>query len=48
MCKFFFTPENLIDAFDVVVSFGVVEHFEDSSKACILQVSKTQRNYRDT
>jgi len=29
--NFFFTPRNLIDAFDVVVSFGVVEHFEDTA-----------------
>jgi len=32
ICAIFFSPpENLIDAFDVVVSFGVVEHFEDTA-----------------
>ncbi|NJR14325.1 MAG: class I SAM-dependent methyltransferase [Calothrix sp. CSU_2_0] len=37
--NFFQPPDNLIEAFDVVVSFGVVEHFEDTAQ-CISAFSK--------
>jgi cyclopropane fatty-acyl-phospholipid synthase-like methyltransferase len=36
---FFSPPENLIGTFDVVVSFGVAEHFEDTS-GCIKAFGK--------
>lgn len=36
---FFSPPEHLIEAFDVVVSFGVAEHFEDTS-GCIRAFSR--------
>ena len=35
---FFMPPENMLGAFDVVVSFGVVEHFDDTA-ACLKAVS---------
>jgi SAM-dependent methyltransferase len=35
---FFAPPENMLGAFDVVVSFGVVEHFDDTA-ACLRAVS---------
>ncbi len=35
---FFSSPENLLGKFDVVVSFGVIEHFEDTS-GCLRSVS---------
>lgn len=40
MCADFFSPpESMLEKFDVVVSFGVVEHFEDTA-ACIKAFSK--------
>jgi 2-polyprenyl-3-methyl-5-hydroxy-6-metoxy-1,4-benzoquinol methylase len=39
VCADFFTPpENMLGAFDVVVSVGVVEHFDDTA-ACLTAVS---------
>lgn len=35
---FFSPPENMLGAFDVVVSFGVVEHFDDTA-ACLKAVA---------
>lgn len=35
---FFAPPENMLGSFDVVVSFGVVEHFDDTA-ACLRAVS---------
>jgi 2-polyprenyl-3-methyl-5-hydroxy-6-metoxy-1,4-benzoquinol methylase len=35
---FFEPPENLLGTFDVVVSFGVIEHFDDTA-ACLRAVS---------
>lgn len=35
---FFSPPENLLGAFDVVISFGVVEHFDDTA-SCLRAVS---------
>lgn len=35
---FFLPPQNMLESFDVIVSFGVVEHFEDTS-ACISAIS---------
>lgn len=35
---FFSPPENMLGGFDVVVSFGVVEHFDDTA-ACLRAVS---------
>jgi 2-polyprenyl-3-methyl-5-hydroxy-6-metoxy-1,4-benzoquinol methylase len=32
---FFKPPENMLQAYDVVVSFGVIEHFEDTTAAVI-------------
>lgn len=40
VCADFFSPrESMIEEFDVVVSFGVIEHFQDTQK-CILAFSK--------
>jgi 2-polyprenyl-3-methyl-5-hydroxy-6-metoxy-1,4-benzoquinol methylase len=40
VCADFFSPsESMIEEFDVVVSFGVLEHFEDTQN-CILAFSK--------
>ena len=40
ICSDFFTPpESLLNTFDVVVSFGVVEHFEDTA-GCLYAFSK--------
>lgn len=36
---FFSPPESMIEEFDVVISFGVLEHFEDT-EGCILAFSK--------
>jgi SAM-dependent methyltransferase len=36
---FFKPPENLLNYFDVVVSFGVIEHFQDTT-ACISTLAK--------
>jgi 2-polyprenyl-3-methyl-5-hydroxy-6-metoxy-1,4-benzoquinol methylase len=36
--NFFAPPENMLGKFDVVVSFGVVEHFEDTA-ACLKAIS---------
>ena len=36
---FFLPPESMLNAFDVVVSFGVLEHFKDTA-ACIAAFSK--------
>ncbi len=36
---FFSPPESLLEEFDVVVSYGVVEHFEDTA-ACVEALSK--------
>jgi|SRR5919202_2011834 2-polyprenyl-3-methyl-5-hydroxy-6-metoxy-1,4-benzoquinol methylase len=36
---FFSPPTTMLETFDVVVSFGVAEHFEDT-KNCIIQFSK--------
>jgi 2-polyprenyl-3-methyl-5-hydroxy-6-metoxy-1,4-benzoquinol methylase len=39
LCADFFSPpENMLGKYDVVVSFGVVEHFEDTS-ACLKSIS---------
>ena len=39
VCANFFTPpENMLGAYDVVVSFGVVEHFEDTA-SCLRAIS---------
>jgi 2-polyprenyl-3-methyl-5-hydroxy-6-metoxy-1,4-benzoquinol methylase len=35
----FSPPESLVEIFDVVISFGVVEHFEDTSR-CIKGISR--------
>jgi len=35
----FSPPENMLETFDVVVSFGVAEHFQDTA-ACIAAISK--------
>jgi 2-polyprenyl-3-methyl-5-hydroxy-6-metoxy-1,4-benzoquinol methylase len=40
VCSDFFSPpENLLGKFDIVISFGVVEHFKDTS-TCLKAVSK--------
>jgi len=40
VCGDFFTPsESMIEEFDVVVSFGVLEHFEDT-EGCLLAFSR--------
>ena len=39
---FFSPPESMIEEFDVVISFGVLEHFEDT-EGCILAFSKYLR-----
>ncbi len=36
--NFFSPPSNMLEAFDVVVSFGVIEHFEDTA-SCLRAVS---------
>jgi 2-polyprenyl-3-methyl-5-hydroxy-6-metoxy-1,4-benzoquinol methylase len=37
--NFFFPPDHFIEAFDVVISFGVVEHFRDTS-GCLRAFSR--------
>ena len=40
LCADFFSPpESMLENFDIVVSFGVVEHFEETAK-CISEFSK--------
>jgi len=40
LCEDFFSPpESMIEAFDVVISFGVVEHFPDTSE-CLRAFSR--------
>jgi 2-polyprenyl-3-methyl-5-hydroxy-6-metoxy-1,4-benzoquinol methylase len=40
VCSDYFSPpESLIENFDVVISFGVVEHYEDTSR-CIKAISR--------
>lgn len=40
MCADLFSPpENMLETFDVVISFGVAEHFQDTA-ACIAALSK--------
>lgn len=40
ICSDFFTPpDNMTDRFDVIVSFGVVEHFQDTAQ-CISAFSR--------